>query len=156
LAFAFAAQGLLQGQVADVTGEWSVARQPSPLKPWLRALPGAVFTLTPSAIPPLAMVRRGLGYTYFPSRPTIAILEGPPDKPRALGFLQPRVGRRFEGERRLRSRAAQRPNFRLAFRRSRREAVGYISHWKSPQMVLFCRAQLGSTPRSPRVRAGAA
>ena len=81
-----------------MTGEWSVARQPSPLKSWLRALPGAVFTLTPSAIPPLAMVRRGLRYTYFPSRPTITILEGPPDKPRALGFLQPRVGRRFEGE----------------------------------------------------------
>ena len=56
------------------------------------------FTLTPSVIPPLAMIRRGLGFTYFPSRPTITILEGLPDKPRALGFLQTQVGRRFEGE----------------------------------------------------------
>src|SRR6266849_6681832 len=102
---AFAAQSLVQGQVADVAGEWSVVRRPpavtpsaSPFEAWLRALPGAVFTLRPSAIPPLAMIRRGLGYTYFPSRPTITILEGPPDKPRSLGFLQPQVGRRFEGE----------------------------------------------------------
>jgi hypothetical protein len=48
--------------------------------------------------PALGNGPQGFGNTYFPSRPTITILEGPPDKPRALGFLQPRVGRRFEGE----------------------------------------------------------
>jgi hypothetical protein len=86
-AFALAAQGLVQGQIADVVGEWT---RPG-------ALPGFVFTLIPSAIPPLAMARRGLGYVYS-SRPTITILEGPRDKPRAFGFLQPQSGRRFEGE----------------------------------------------------------
>jgi hypothetical protein len=88
LVLAFATQSLVQGQVADVTGEWSLIRpagvtpSASPLAAWLRALPGTVFTLTPSTIPPLAMVHRGLGYTYFPSRPTITVLEGSPDKPR--------------------------------------------------------------------------
>jgi hypothetical protein len=103
--FAFATQGLVEGQVADVAGEWSVVRllpgvspSVSPFEAWLRALPGAVFTLTPSVIPPLAMIRRGLGYAYSPSRPTITIVEGLPDQPGALGFLQLQVGRRFEGE----------------------------------------------------------
>src|SRR5437016_2450273 len=99
--FAFAARGLVQGQVADVAGEWRVVRphagspSPSPLEAWLQALPGAVFTLTPRGIPPLAMVRSNLGYRYSPSLPSITILEGLPNKPRAWGFLQPQVGRRF-------------------------------------------------------------
>src|SRR5438094_715317 len=102
--FACAAPGLVQGQIADLAGEWRVVRPSagnpsvSPLEAWLRSLPGAVFTLTPSSIPPLAMVRTNLGYAYSPSLPSITILEGLPDKPRAWGFLQHQVGRRFEGE----------------------------------------------------------
>ena len=71
--FAFAAH-LVQGQVTDVAGEWRVENH------------RAIFTLTPSTIPPLAMVHRGLGYTYDPSRPTITILEGQPDKPARIGI----------------------------------------------------------------------
>ncbi len=101
--FAFAAH-LGEGQVIDVAGEWRVIRLPPkvpsvrPLEAWLEALPGAVFTLIPSPIPPLAMVFRGLGYTYYPSRPTITVLGAPRYKPSAWGFLQPQVGRRFDGE----------------------------------------------------------
>ncbi len=40
---------------------------------------------------------QGVGI-HFPSRPTITISEGLPDKPPALGFLQNQGGRRFEGE----------------------------------------------------------
>ncbi len=87
LAFAVAAQGLVQGQVVGVVGEWT---RPG-------ALRGFVLTLIPSEIQPLAMARRGLGYVYS-SRPAITILEGPRDKPRSFGFLQPKAGRRFEGE----------------------------------------------------------
>jgi hypothetical protein len=100
----FAAQGLVQGQILDVAGKWRVLRpsavgpSSSPAESWLPALPEAVFTLTRSVISPLAMVRKDLGYTYFPSLPTITISEGPPDKPRALGFLQLQIGRRFQGE----------------------------------------------------------
>ncbi len=100
----FALRVLVQGQVADVTGEWRVVHPPavtassSRVEDWLRALPGATFTLTRSVIPPLAMVRKDLGYTYVLSLPTITIIEGMPDQPRPLGFLQPQVGRRFEGE----------------------------------------------------------
>lgn len=102
--FAFAARGLVQGQVVGMAGKWRVVRPPavgpssSPFEDWLRALPGAVFTLTPSAIPPLAMALKDLGYRYSPSLPTVTILGGLPDRPRALGFLQREVGRRFEGE----------------------------------------------------------
>src|SRR5437763_4474 len=78
------ATGLLQGQVSDVAGEWRVVRTPavgpalSPGEDWLRSLPMAVFTLAHSVIPPLAMVRKYLGYTYFPSLPTMTILGGMP------------------------------------------------------------------------------
>jgi hypothetical protein len=98
------APGLVQGQAPDIAGEWSVVRSPavgppsSPAEDWIRSLPTAVYSLTDSAIPPLAMVRKDLGYTYFPSQPTITILAGTPDKPYALGFLQSRAGRGFEGE----------------------------------------------------------
>jgi hypothetical protein len=96
-------RGLVQGQVADVTGQWRVSRQPevgpskSPAEDWLRALPGATFALTHNALPPLAMVRKDLGYTYFPSLPSITISEGTSATPHVLGFLQAQ-GRRFEGE----------------------------------------------------------
>ncbi len=101
---AFAAPGLVQGQIVDVAGKWRVGRSQavgpssSSFEDWLRALPGSVFSLTPSVIPPLAMIRKDSGYTYLPSLPTVTILEGLPGKPRAFGFLQPQVGRRFEGE----------------------------------------------------------
>jgi hypothetical protein len=58
LVFAFAARGLVEGQVVDLAGKWRVGRPPvvgassTPFEDWLRALPGAVFTLTPSVIPP--------------------------------------------------------------------------------------------------------
>jgi hypothetical protein len=102
LVLAFARK-VLQAQVADVTGQWRVVRQEngtssSQFEDWLRALPGAVFTLTHSTIPPLAMIRKDLGYSYFPSLPTITILQGQPDKPYAWGFLQPQPSGKFEGE----------------------------------------------------------
>ena len=67
---AFAVLGLAQRPFADVAGEWRVVRPPavgpsSPLEDWLRELPGAVFALTHSVIPPLAMIRKDLGFTYF-------------------------------------------------------------------------------------------
>lgn len=105
IAFVLAfAVGLVQGQVPDVAGEWRVAGAPtvgppsSRFEDWLRSLPMAVYALTHSVIPPLAMIRKDLGYTYSPSLPTITIFEGMPDKPHALGFLQLQVGRRFQGE----------------------------------------------------------
>jgi hypothetical protein len=76
---AFAAQVLVQGQVADVAGEWRVG--------------ALVYTLRHSVVPPLAMIHKDLDYGYFPSLPTITISGGT-----ALGFLQPTVGRRIEGE----------------------------------------------------------
>lgn len=102
LALVFALD-LLQAEVADVTGQWRVVRQEvgtstSQFEDWLRALPGAVFTFSQSTIPPLAMIRKDLGFTYSPSLLTITILQGPPDKPYAWGFLQSQPGRKFEGE----------------------------------------------------------
>jgi hypothetical protein len=99
--------GLVQGQVGNLVGEWKVVRQDagslpcpncSPAENWIRALPGATFIMTPSVIPPLAMVRKDLGYTYTLSSPTITIWSGTPENPSALGFLQLQFGRRFEGE----------------------------------------------------------
>jgi hypothetical protein len=54
--------------------------------------------LTNSAIPPLAMVRKNLGYTYVPSLPTVTISDEASDNHRAVGFLQAQAGRRLEGE----------------------------------------------------------
>lgn len=103
-AFLLAIASALQGQVPDVTGEWKPFRPPavgpssSPAENWVCSLPGAVFTLTHSVIPPFAMVRKDLGYVYYPSQPTITITEGTPGKPLALGFLQSQDRRRFQGE----------------------------------------------------------
>src|SRR6266550_3480777 len=60
--------GLAQEQIRDLAGEWRVGRPPAigPSSDWLRALPGAVYTLTHSIVPPLGMIRKDLGYTYFP------------------------------------------------------------------------------------------
>ena len=44
------------------------------------------------------MIRVDLGYTYFPSLPTINILIGSQADPTAMGFLQHRSGRQYEGE----------------------------------------------------------
>ena len=104
LVLVLAGRGLARAQAPDITGEWSVVRRPavsessSPSEDWLRALPGAVFTLSHSEVPPLAMVRKNLGYRYSPSLATITISQGQPEKPQALGFLQAQGGRRFEGE----------------------------------------------------------
>ena len=121
---AFVSGGLLHGQDVDLDGLWKVVRTPavrppsSPLEGWLQALPGAVFTLSPSVIPPLGMIRKDLGHLYAPSSPTTTISDGMPsspssdywmrawlqtlrwmpDMPKALGFVQGQVGRRFEGE----------------------------------------------------------
>ena len=56
-----------------------------------------MYALTHTEIPPLAMIRRDLGYTYFPSLPSITIT-WISDKPQVLGFLQAQSGRQFEGE----------------------------------------------------------
>lgn len=95
----------IQAQNLDIIGEWQVVRPPSNGAPssafsaWLRSLPMAVYMITPSNTPPLAMIHNNLGFIYFPSLPTLTILDGGiGDRPRVLGFLQRQVGRRFEGE----------------------------------------------------------
>jgi hypothetical protein len=97
------AAGLMQGQAPDLAGEWRVARSAavespsSPLQEWLRSQPPAVYTLSHDATLPYAMFRKGLGYTYDPSLPTITVFlrtEGL----YPLGFLQLQGGRKVEGE----------------------------------------------------------
>jgi len=78
--------GAARGQSADLDGEWRVGTA------------GAIFTLAYSRMPPLAAVRKGLGYTYILSSPVISILQGMPSTPQASGFLQAQGDRRFEGE----------------------------------------------------------
>jgi hypothetical protein len=103
LLFAIAARALPWQVAADIAGEWQVFRPPpvsppsSPIEDWLRVLPPAVYLLTHSDIPPLAMIRQDLGYAYFPSLPSITIT-WISDKPRVLSFLQAQSGHRFEGE----------------------------------------------------------
>jgi hypothetical protein len=70
----------------------------APLEAWLRTIPGAVFRLTHSALPPLGMLRKDLSYPYSPSSPAIIITQGPPDRLLGSGFLQSQVGHRYEGE----------------------------------------------------------
>jgi len=98
---------LVQGQVPDIAGEWRVVRDPpatppsSPVEDWLQALPGGVFTLIHSVFPPLAMVRKDLGYTYFPSQPTISVSTRTAfhrDGFSGIGFLQQNAWKKFEGE----------------------------------------------------------
>lgn len=104
LAFTFTSHALGQGEIPDLTGDWSVTRVPattpssSPFKEWLNAVPTARFSLTPSVIAPLAMIRKDLGYTYFPSLPSVTISQGFGEKAAVVGFLQHQTDRRFEGE----------------------------------------------------------
>jgi hypothetical protein len=100
----FSVHASLRAEVFDLTGGWAVAHDPvvkpssSPFEDWLRALPKAVFSLSQSVIPPLAMIREDLGYTYSPSQPSTTISGGSREKPTAVGFLQNQSGRQFEGE----------------------------------------------------------
>ena len=95
--------GFAQVEVPDLVGEWRVVRKDasvpcpncSPAQNWIRALPGAVFDLTESVIPPMAMARKDVpNYLYNPSQPSITISDGT----HVLGFLQRQSGRRYEGE----------------------------------------------------------
>jgi len=104
LAFMVQVEVKQHDEVLDLAGEWRVvpmqpATPPSTsFEEWLRAQPGAIFTLTSSASPPLAMIHKDVGYRYFPALPTITISEGPAGKPKALGFLQGLGGHEFQGE----------------------------------------------------------
>lgn len=154
ITFLLAFASALQGQAPEVTGEWTVFRVPAvgppstPVEDWVRSLPGAVFTLTHSFIPPLAMVRKDLGYVYYPSQPTITILEGKPDKPLALGFLQPQAGRRFEGELAMSVKSAT--GLELA-----PGGCWIPLSLEESEDGSICRVRHGSTPKSPRVNVGA-
>jgi hypothetical protein len=106
LLLALTAGAMAQGQSADVAGEWQVVHSPtatpssssSPLGDWLRALPGAVFTLTHTAVPPLLLMHKDAQYRWIPSSPTITISQGVLGKPAGVGFLQLQADGRFEGE----------------------------------------------------------
>src|ERR1039457_2005592 len=94
---------MAQGQSADVAGEWQVVHSPtatasSLLGNWLRALPGAIFTLTHTAVPPLLMMHKDAQYQWIPSSPTITISQGAVGKPAGVGFLQLQPDGRYEGE----------------------------------------------------------
>ena len=69
----------------------------TPFEEWLRALPGAVFGMAPSVIPPIDMIRSDLEHTYSPSIPTVTVFVDLSGVRNVVGFLQAQAGR-FEGE----------------------------------------------------------
>lgn len=90
-------------QISLVNGRWSTLQRQAHHHHHhsvigFRALPGAVFTLTHTAVPPLLMMHKDAQYRWIPSSPTMTISQGALGKPAAVGFLQLQADGRFEGE----------------------------------------------------------
>jgi hypothetical protein len=88
IAFTLALTGaLVYGQAVGLAGEW-------------RNGAGVVYTFTDSAVPPVAIALKDLGYSCSFNPTTMMVQTAMPffGKPDGLGFLQHTVGRHFEDE----------------------------------------------------------